>query len=368
MNSSTSNSRSSETAGPAFLLVLVGTTLGLIVGAMSLVWAVDPLQLFRAAKFYDPVISVDERTQNAGIIRNYPGDDIIIGSSLSQSCLAPDFERALGGDFLRISAAGLTAKELGFFLTQRLDNHPTKKVFHISYWFTFARQNAEEFRSEYGAFPEHFYRFDGVEKAKYLANVDNMFTSLDIMLEKVGLTQIDRVDFETRNSGDVDPNRVLGAPSVAKTYTQLVNGEKPRQEFLNAERARMHRSFEEFYVPVIAAHPDVEFHIILPPYSIIYYKAFAQAAIYRRNTMLQFRRMLIELADEYPNVVLHDYSADKDVIFDFDNYYDTHHFGRNACIGIAEGIARHPEGTPKEKILENEQLLKKWAETAQIRG
>ena len=357
MSSSTSNSSVPlSTGGKAYFIGLVGLTLGFLVCAMTLVWVVDPLQLFRVAKFYPAVISMDERTQNAGVLRNYPGDSLIIGSSLSQSCRADDFEAALGGKFERLSAAGLSAKELNFYLEQRLKRFPTRRVYHISYWFTFARQGAEEYRSDFSGFPEHFYTFGLWDRTKYLANVDNMTRSLEIMFERFGWTHIERIAFMDRNSGETDPNRVPGRASVAKSYKVIAKRPGPSQSYLSAER-----TFEAYYVPVIAGHPDTEFNIIMPPATLSYYKAYETSGVYRRNTILLFRRMLLELAETYPNVILHDFSADKATITNYDLFFDTHHFTNAICASIATQLAAEPGGTDSATILENEKRIKKWS-------
>lgn len=343
---------------------MLAIMLALLVSSAALVWRVDPLQLFRSAAFYPAIVSANERAQNAGLLRNYPGENLIIGSSLAQSCRSDDFEAALGGKFLRLSAAGLTAKELGFFLDQRLNRSETSKVYHFSYWFTFARSGSTSYREEYGEFPEHLYLFGPTERVKYLLNVDNMIQSIDILLEIAGFRTIDRIPFIDRNSGEQDPNRVTGSASVAKVYQQIANGAKPSNEFLAVERARMERAFADYYEPVVAAHPGVEFEVILPPFSVAYYKAFERAGVYRRNTILKFRRLLINLAAKYPNVTLHDYSADFGTVTNYDLFFDTHHFNREACAAVASGIAKKPEGDSAETVLENERRLKRWADEA----
>ena len=153
---------------------LLGVLALLLGAAAGMVFTVDPLQLFRKASLYEPVIIFDERTQNAGLIRNYPSDSLIIGSSISQVCRADDFAGALGGTFLRVSSAGLTAKELAFYLDHRFRRDKPARVYDIQYWYTFARENALGFREEYGEFPEHLYRFSAGDAARYLINYDNI--------------------------------------------------------------------------------------------------------------------------------------------------------------------------------------------------
>lgn len=343
-----------------YALGLLGVVLLLLGVTAGAVWLVDPLQLFRRAEFYEPLIIADERTQNAGLLRNYPADSLLIGSSLSQACRSDQFEEQLGGKFLRLSSAGMTAKELAFYLEQRFKRERPARVYDIEYWFTFARENAAGFRDQYGAFPEHLYVFSAGDAARYLINFDNIALVRQIIAEKLGGKKIERVPFVERNSPEIDPKRKKGSASVVKLYRQIAFGKKPDAKFIAQERQRMIATFRDVYEPVIAANSNVEFHIVIPPFSIAYYQAFAKAGVYRLNTILLFREMLADLKGKYPNIRLHDFSTDRATVFDFDKYFDTHHFGAAVCASMASGIAAQPKGDSAEDVKANTQVLRQW--------
>src|SRR6266436_3589498 len=51
--------------------------------AVALNFVVDPLQLFRPARFYQPMYSNDSRMQDAGLIRSQSFDTVFMGTSLA---------------------------------------------------------------------------------------------------------------------------------------------------------------------------------------------------------------------------------------------------------------------------------------------
>lgn len=363
MSSSISNSEPGMSP-KGYFAGLLGVLVLLLGAAAGMVFTVDPLQLFRKASLYEPVIIFDERTQNAGLIRNYPSDSLIIGSSISQVCRADDFAGALGGTFLRVSSAGLTAKELAFYLDHRFRRDKPARVYDIQYWYTFARENALGFREEYGEFPEHLYRFAAGDAARYLINYDNIDLSISVIAEALGLRRLDRIPFEQRNSSEIDPSRKKGRASVMKLYGQIVKGGRPNAAFIRNERARMVTGLRDLYEPTIAANPDVEFDIVIPPFSIAYYQAFGASAIYRLNTIMLFRDMLADLKDRHENVRLHDFATDASVIFDYDLYFDTHHYGEKVCKRMAETIASAPEGVNSEDVRRNTRVLRDLIRTS----
>jgi hypothetical protein len=362
MNSSTSSSEDRGGGGQArvYFAALIAILTLMIGGTALSVFIIDPLQVFRAATLYEPVIIKDERTQNAGLLRNYPAESLIIGSSISQACRADEFERLIGGEFLRISSAGLTARELALYLNVRMKRMRPTRVYDIEYWYTFARENAAGFREEYGEFPEHLYRMSLLESAKYLINFDNISMTREIVAEMAGLGSVERTPFELRNSPEIEPQRAKGRASVMKLYRQIAGGRKPNVAFIKAERDRMVQTFSTVYEPVIEANPDVEFHIVLPPASLAYYQAFNKSGIYRLNTILLFRSMVSDLEERQANVVVHDLAVDEATLIDLDKFFDTHHFSEAVCTEMAAKIAADPDGDDAATIKANTARLRRW--------
>ena len=66
------------------LLRLLCASAAITVSAAALNFVVDPLQLFRPARLFAAGYSLDNRMQNAGLIRSQQYDTVFMGTSLGQ--------------------------------------------------------------------------------------------------------------------------------------------------------------------------------------------------------------------------------------------------------------------------------------------
>ena len=108
---------------------------GLIVlMAAALNFVVDPLQLFRPARFYTAAYSLDSRMQNAGLIRSQDFDTVFMGTSLAIHFRQSDFDRLLGVKSLKLAMSGSNSHEQSFVLAAALERRPKRVVWQIDDW------------------------------------------------------------------------------------------------------------------------------------------------------------------------------------------------------------------------------------------
>jgi hypothetical protein len=79
------------------LIQFLCASVAVILLTVALNFAVDPLQLFRPARFYQPMYSNDSRMQDAGLIRSQSFDTVFMGTSLAIHFRQSDFDRIVGG-------------------------------------------------------------------------------------------------------------------------------------------------------------------------------------------------------------------------------------------------------------------------------
>ena len=91
----------------------------LMAGALNFV--VDPLQLFRPARFFPAMYSQDNRMQNAGLIRSQPFDTVFMGTSLAIHFRQSDIDRLLGVRSVKLAMPGSNSHEQSFVLAAALD-------------------------------------------------------------------------------------------------------------------------------------------------------------------------------------------------------------------------------------------------------
>ena len=96
------------------LLRLLGASGLIIAAAAALNFVVDPLQLFRPARFFTAMYSPDSRMQDAGLIRSQDFDTVFMGTSLAIHFRQSDIDRMLGVKSLKLAMTGSTSHEQSF--------------------------------------------------------------------------------------------------------------------------------------------------------------------------------------------------------------------------------------------------------------
>jgi hypothetical protein len=83
-------------------------------------------------------------------------------------------------------------------------------------------------------------------------------------------------------------------------------------------------SFDHNLLPLITAHPETEFDLVWPPYSILVWLDFARRA--QVEATLKFKRYVFEATQPLSNVVLIDLQSERSITHDLQRYYDIYHF------------------------------------------
>src|SRR3954469_14307392 len=116
------------------LIGLIGFCAILIVLAAALNFAVDPLQMLRPARFYQPMYSNDSRMQNAGLIRSEDFDTVFMGTSLAIHFRQSDIDRILGVRSLKLAMTGSNSREQSFVLAAALARGPGRVIWQMDDW------------------------------------------------------------------------------------------------------------------------------------------------------------------------------------------------------------------------------------------
>ena len=113
------------------------------------------------------------------------------------------------------------------------------------------------------------------------------------------------------------PQRGRCAASIRATST----GSSRR---LPLDLAQMRTSFARNLLPVMAAHPETEFDVVWPPYSVVVWGDYVQRR--QLDATLAFKRYVFAATRDLPNVRIVDLQPVAAVTHDLDNYTDLYHF------------------------------------------
>src|SRR5206468_8293867 len=116
------------------LLKLLCASAALVVMAAALNYIVDPLQLFRPARFYQAMYSPDSRMQDAGLIRSQDFDTVFMGTSLAVHCRQSDIDRLLGVRSVKLAMTGSNSREQSFVLAAALERRPGRVIWQMDDW------------------------------------------------------------------------------------------------------------------------------------------------------------------------------------------------------------------------------------------
>ncbi|MDB5520022.1 MAG: hypothetical protein JWQ17_6780 [Tardiphaga sp.] len=318
------------------LFRLIGISAVLVAVAAALNFAVDPLQLFRPARFYHPMYSTDSRMQNAGLIRSQDFDTVFIGTSLAIHFRQSDIDRILGVRSLKLAMTGSNSREQGFVLATALERRPRRVIWQMDDWIF---GDAPDIDSN-GYFPADLYRRNARGLAGYLLSGAMARESLWMLTRSTGavpttlarLTSagavkfaIPRVDDILSLAPDFDVAQAYNAGRTLAAFRRITDPVRSAYLAVGFDYDAMVRNFERDTVDLIAKHPDVQFQIYFPPYSILQFVAMRDASPATLKIVYDFAGYASRRLLQFSNVKLHDFRAARDITHDLGNYGDVIH-------------------------------------------
>jgi hypothetical protein len=318
------------------LLQFLCASVLVMLAAVALNFVVDPLQLFRPARFYHPMYSTDSRMQNAGLIRSQDFDTVFMGTSLAIHFKQSDFDRLLGTHSLKLAMTGSTSHEQSFVIATALERHPKRVIWQMDDWIF---QDASDVDHD-PYLPADLYRRDAKGIAGYLFSGAMARESLWLLarstkpLEKTvaRLTSgilikfpIPSVDEINVLRPDYDVSAAYNANKAIAAFTNITSPARRAYLASGYNYAAQVRNFESDAVGLIASHPDVQFDIYFPPYSILQWVAMRDASPATLKIVYDFTTYAANRLVQFPNVSLYDFREAKEITHDLSNYADVIH-------------------------------------------
>jgi len=333
----------------------------------------DPMQLFHKAWGRPATFHNNMRQQAAGIIRNYPFDSIILGTSMMENSSADAAGRTLGGHFVNISISGSLHAERSSVLAFALREKSLSKVIYSideiepleenpdialsTFDYLYNRIQVDDLRAYFNdrfypclirwsaspecvgdivsldrpnawiRFPEHAARFGGLE---------NWFTARHDPQIKGAFRLIIKSAAKAGNQPDPDD------AEFAKK-TQLVIDYADREILDHARR-----------------NPKTTFHFVFPPYSRAKFAILHQSEPIRARLHEATLRHFAEAATQLDNIHVYAFE-DQDFLDDIANYKDLSHYSPAINDLIVERILQKANSL-------DEQNVERYLDTARTRA
>lgn len=317
----------------------LGIFLAGLAGCMALVIWVDPFFQYHKPLTWFPYLVDNQVNQNPGLAKHMDYDGILIGSSMTASFNTDWFEELMGMKTQKLSYNGSYPKDLSNIMQLVFDakGDQVKAVYMAVDQSTFSADPEET------KFPVTDYLYD-----------DNVFNDVPYLLNKDVL--LDYILRPLADRKDASDWAELYKPWWTDEYYNKANvlmyyeaaEEKQEEEALAADyfKDAVEENLQKNILPYIEAHPETEFYIFYPPYSILFWNDVTrekelEAVIGRLEYMTE--RLL-----NYENVHVFNFLGKEDIICNLNNYADYMHYHKNVCRYITECFATgenelHPE-------------------------
>jgi hypothetical protein len=152
--------------------------------------------------------------------------------------------------------------------------------------------------------------------------------------------QVHGLDVDDINT--IEPERVAGAynaPMAMAAFMRITDPSRSAYLATGYGYDAMVRNFEHDTVELISAHPEVEFDLYFPPYSILQWVAMRDASPATLRIVYDLTGYISERLARFPNARLHDFRALKAVTHDLDNYGDVIHHSPAIDLAVLSWLA-----------------------------
>ena len=285
----------------------------------ALVIYVDPFFHYHAPLEGFPYVVDNQLSQNPGMATHMDYDSCIIGSSMTVNFHTDDFKELLGLDTLKLSYSGAYPRDDYNILSIVFDeDNPARKSGDVKAVFLaldMPTMTADIHEIKY-PLPMYLYDDNPVNDVKYLWNKD-------VLLEYIFRAWIQKTPSDLSEIyASWWTDDYYSEEWVMHGYEapEPVEDEMDEDLLLPATKDNLDVNI----LPFIKEHPDTEFYVFIPPYSILYWNN-----VITENqldaVMNQYRFAAGELLS-YDNVRLFYFQDMEEVVTDLNNYADYTHY------------------------------------------
>lgn len=307
----------------------------------TFVYAVDPLQQYRKAS-YQPLFSGEQRYQNPGLAKNYKYDMVIIGSSMTENFIPSQVGETLGGNVLKLSTEGSTAKEQSMIADVAFGTGQVKKVLWGLDYFSLRENSVRDEQS----FPFYLYDDNKLNDYKYIFNISNVkhaFGALLLPKDKYPqFRNLEKLNY-WGSYAKYGADRVMIKWKEAWNSEQTTSANEPSLDVVK-------QRFQDNILRLVKEHPEVEFTFYYPPYSVIRQQVWYSLNPERFANQMAMKKYMFEQFSAFDNVSIYDFQSDDSITYDLGVYKDLSHHSAEVNQRIAEEIAKGTNKVTAENV------------------
>ena len=339
-------------------LSLLLLTIGGIIGTVVLI---DPFEIYhQATAFIPPITNGTQNYANAGIAKSYEYDSVIIGSSMTENFRPSQMDSLLGGRFVKLCINGGSPFNHKQMMELAFSTHEVRRVLYgldvesLTYFYKTPKCEMPEYLYDDDLFNDTAYWFNHSVLARYIPQC----------LKTLGQSDPDQRDTMYMWGDLYEYGKEAALRYVTITGETVEQGDLPEVPELSQQSGL---NVYSNLLPFIEAHPDTEFIVFFPPYSLVQWVDF-----YQQGTMiyhLEQKEAVIRILLGYDNVKIYDFQAELDWVTDLDNYIDAWHYGPWINDAIVERVAAGENRiTDWAQARENDEVICRYVEYIEACG
>lgn len=294
------------------------------IGALSLlflciltVFVFDPFYQYHKPLPGLKAVLTDKEYQCVGTLKTFDYDAVIAGSSVSENYNNAWFDDGFSCTSIKaIRSYGATA-DLCYLLDIAFDTHELSYVFYNLDPSALAADPVTTFESS--GCPMYLYDDNLFNDYQYLLNKDVLFEKIPYMIAQSLSGDYDEgASYNWAQWKSFHSDMILGLYIRKKTVEEMLP-QTAYEENLRANLALLTAEIE--------AHPETQFKITVPPYSMLWWDNIyrnGETESYLYNMEQAFQVLLT-----YDNVEIYYFLNDTDVVTNLDNYMDILHYSQD---------------------------------------
>jgi hypothetical protein len=332
-------------------IILLAIFFIVIVGVFNFV--IDPFYQYRKPIFYKTFYAGEQRYKNPGFAKRFDYNSIIIGSSMTENFLISESSKIMTNP-IKLCISGGTAHEI--FLTLNTAFETNKNIDTVMIGLDIYAITGKVDRLRHGdeSMPLFLYDKNYFNDYLYLLSLDTLKNSGKAIIQPIIKKDDILSNYENMYQWQHLVENQFGKDKV---LAQLKN-QKTDKNF-NAKDYKFEKlktSFDFNLLSVIKKHPEANFIIFYPPYSVIAYQDWKNKKILA--DILLFKKYAFAELNKLSNAKLYDFQSAKAVTHNLDNYKDYSHYHQKINTWMIDKI-KHNEYRVTEKNVDeiNSELL-----------
>lgn len=310
-----------------YLAGFLATVIALLVVCAGVVYGIDPSFQYHLPYGNIKAVYLNERYQNAGLAKNLEYDTVILGSSVTANFRLSQFNELFDAQTVKLTFPGGCFSDFETALNLCFETHDVKRVF----WSIDPKILMTPYDEEPTPLPEYLYNFNPFDDVKYLFNKD-------VLLEQCGESILATLSGEGQSLDDAftwDTKYEFSHEHALWSYVRPDWEEEPQSA--DAYDDIIDQNLE-CVLSFVKAHPDTEFYLMTPPYSMLYWDRILRDGSY--TAVLKLYDRLLEELPQYENVHYYCFAVDE-VTIPLGNYTDEVHFSGEISRYLAEYMAKN---------------------------